>query len=109
MYDINNVFARIIKGEIPATIIYENEYAMAFKDINPKAKHHVLLIPKKPFTHLTDFMKNSNSTEISDFFSTIPIITKQLGIKNYKILSNNGEKAGQEVPHFHIHIISNDD
>lgn len=108
-YDHNNVFAKIIKGDLPAKKVYEDTKILAFHDINPRANIHILVIPKNACIDFTDFLKNTNSIEIANFFQTVHIIINQLGIKNYNIQINNGAKAGQEIFHFHLHILSNDE
>ncbi len=107
MYDKNNIFAKIIKGEIPCEKIYEDTEILFFKDINPTAKIHVLGIPKKPCSDFSDFIKKYDKNTISNFFIITERVIEKLGIKNsgYKIISNSGKDGGQEVPHFHIHIL----
>ena len=107
MYDENNIFAKIIRGEIPCDIIYEDDNVLFFKDINPIAKIHVLGVPKSPCKDFSDFILKNSPSKISDFFKKINLVIEKLGInKNgYKIISNSGVDGGQEVPHFHIHIL----
>ena len=104
MYNKENVFAKILKKEIPAKIIFESDSVLAFYDINPKAKIHVLVIPKVEYINFSDFIANSNNIEV--FFREVQNIAENiLHLKDYKILTNNGVAAGQEVFHFHVHIL----
>ena len=107
MYDENNIFAKIIKGEVPCEKIYEDHSVLFFKDINPVTKIHVLGIPKKACVDFSDFVLKNNSEEIADFYKKINIVVSQLGIKErgYKIITNSGNDGGQEVLHFHVHIM----
>jgi len=106
-YNENNVFAKIIKKEIPAKIIYENNSALSFKDINPLAKIHVLVIPKGKYIDLQDFSLNSSQEEKQDFFACIEETIKALNInEGYRTITNSGINANQEVPHFHMHILA---
>ena len=107
MYDENNIFAKIIRGEIPCEKIYEDNDVLFFKDINPIAKIHVLGIPKSQCIDFSDFISKSSPSTISDFFNKTDLVIKKLGIKEdgYKVISNSGINGGQEVSHFHIHII----
>ena len=107
MYDENNIFAKIIRGEIPCEKIYEDKDVLFFKDINPIAKIHVLGIPKSQCENFSDFVSKNSSFTISDFFKKTDLVIEKLGIKEsgYKIISNTGINGGQEVPHFHIHIV----
>ncbi len=107
MYDENNIFAKIIRGEIPCEKFYEDKTVLFFKDINPVAKIHVLGIPKIKSENFSDFVLNNDADTVSNFFKKADIVIDKLGIKNtgYKIITNSGNDGGQEVPHFHIHII----
>ena len=107
MYDENNIFAKIIRGEIPCDKIYEDENTLFFKDINPNAKIHILAVPKSPCVDISDFILKSDNEIISDFFRKIEMVINKMGIKKkgYRIISNSGIDGGQEVPHFHIHIL----
>ena len=104
MYDENNIFAKIIRGEIPCDKVYEDNDVLFFKDINPIAKVHVLGIPK---SQCVDFISKNTPTTISDFFKKTNLVIEKLGIAKdgYKVISNSGMNGGQEVPHFHIHIL----
>ena len=104
MYNNQNIFAKILRKEIPAKTVFENENIFAFYDINPKAKTHVLVIPKAEYVDFSHFISNSQSIE--KFFKDVHYVTTNvLKLQNYKILTNNGSGAGQEVFHFHVHIL----
>ncbi len=107
MYNENNIFAKILRGEIPSDKVYEDENTLFFRDINPKAKIHVLAIPKVPCVDFADFVSKSNENDVSDFFKKVDKVINLLGLKEdgYRIVSNSGEHGCQEVPHFHIHIL----
>mgnify|MGYP003956639203 CR=1 FL=1 len=108
MYDNKNIFAKIIRGEIPCEKVYEDESCLFFYDINPVAKIHVLAIPKTQSIDFSDFISKNNSHIISGFFKKIDLVIEKLGIKNdgYRLVSNSGINGRQEVPHFHFHILS---
>ena len=108
-YDKNNIFAKILRGEIPCKKIYEDEYVLAFYDVNPQKKIHALVIPKGKYVDLDDFSQNASPKEIVGFLKGINLVAKKLGIsvdtgKGYRALANISEDGGQEVPHFHFHI-----
>ena len=107
-YDKNNIFAKILRGEIPCKKVYENEYVLSFHDINTQKKLHVLVIPKGEYIDLDDFVQKALDREIVEFNKSITHIAKMLKISNqeggYRVLSNTGKDGGQEVPHFHCHI-----
>ena len=107
MYDENNIFAKIIRGEIPCEKIYEDEEVLFFNDINPIAKIHVLGIPKTPSTDFSDFILKNDPEKIAEFYKKINMIIEKLEIRDsgYKIITNSGDNGGQEVPHFHVHIL----
>ena len=112
-YDKNNIFAKILRGEIPLKSnekIFENEFVLSFYDISPKKKVHALVIPKGEYTDLDDFSKRASEKEISELIKGINIVAKKLGIsidggKGYRALANIGENGGQEVPHLHFHLL----
>jgi len=106
MYDNNNIFAKILRGEIPCKKVYENEFALAFHDINPKAKIHVLVIPKGSYIDMNDFAKNAKDEEIIGLIKALSKVAEIMNISNsgYRYLANNGIDGGQEVPHLHFHI-----
>ena len=109
-YDKNNIFAKILRGEIPCKKIYENEYVLAFYDINPQKKVHALVISKGEYVDLDDFSLKASVEEISGLVKGISIVAKKLGVSEevkgggYRSLVNVGENGGQEVPHLHFHI-----
>ena len=107
MYDENNIFARIIRGEIPCEKIYEDDNVLFFKDIKPAARIHILGIPKKACVDFSDFIFKNDSSAVSDFYKKIDMVVGEMGIKKsgYKIITNSGIDGGQEVPHFHVHIL----
>ena len=107
MYDENNIFAKIIRGEIPCDKVYEDDNVLFFKDINPISKVHVLGIPKCQCVDFSDFILKNTPTTISEFFKKTNLVIEKLGITKdgYKVISNSGINGGQEVPHFHIHIL----
>ena len=105
-YDPSNVFARILRGEIPAKKVYEDEHALAFHDINPLAPIHVLVIPKGPYVSWDDFSERASDEEIAGFVRAVGKIARDesLVANGYRLLANVGLNSGQEVPHLHVHI-----
>ncbi len=105
-YDDTNIFARILRNEIPSRRIYEDAFAVAFHDINPQAPHHVLVIPRGQFVSFADFATTAPEAEIAGFFRAIAAVAKQMGLEQpgYRLLTNMGMHSGQEVPHFHVHL-----
>jgi diadenosine tetraphosphate (Ap4A) HIT family hydrolase len=105
-YDDSNIFARILRGEIPSKKVYEDEWALAFHDINPQAPVHVLVIPKGQYCSFADFSAQASDAEIAGFMRAAGTVARQLGLEapGYRILANLGEHGGQEVPHFHVHL-----
>ena len=108
-YDDNNIFAKILKGEIPCNKIYEDDFVLSFYDINPQKKIHALVIPKGKYIDLDDFSLNASPEEIVGLIKGINIVTKKLGIstevgKGYRALTNISDHGGQEVPHLHFHL-----
>lgn len=105
-YDPNNIFARILRGEIPSRRVFENEWAVAFHDIAPQAPVHVLVIPRGPYISIADFSAKASDAEIAGFWRAVGEVARSLDLETpgYRILSNMGEDAGQEVPHFHVHL-----
>ena len=104
-YDKNNIFYKIIKGDIPCNKVYEDRDILSFHDINPKAPVHVLVIPKGEYVDFDDFVENSDMGDVENFFKTVKKIADKLQLKSYRIVSNCGEEAGQVVFHFHVHIM----
>ena len=107
MYDDNNIFAKILRKEIPCNPIYEDEKVLFFYDINPQAKIHILGIPKIPVTDLRDFINNTDKNTVKYFFDKTLEIIISLGLdkSGYRLITNDGKNANQEVPHFHIHVL----
>lgn len=105
-YDENNIFARILRGEIPSKRIFENEWAVAFHDINPQAPVHVLVIPRGAYRSWADFSANAPDAEIAGFVRAIGIVARDLELEapGYRLLANAGIDAHQEVPHLHVHL-----
>jgi len=108
-YDNNNIFAKILRGEIPCKKIYENDFVLSFYDINPQKKIHALVIPKGKYLDLDDFSQNASSDEIVGLLKGINIVANKLGIstengKGYRALANISENGGQDVPHLHFHL-----
>ncbi len=108
MYDDQNIFAKILRGEIPCDRVFEDDHALAFNDISPQAPVHVLVIPKGAYVSSDDFSARASDAEIAGFFRAVGTVARQLGVDGdgYRLLSNHGADAGQEVPHFHIHILA---
>ena len=105
-YDENNIFAKILRGEIPCKKVYENDHVLAFHDINPQKKVHVLVIPKKPFTDASDFNRRAAPDEIIGFWKGLEATLELLEMRDgYRLIANTGRNGGQEVPHYHVHII----
>ena len=108
-YDDNNIFAKILRGEIPCKKIYEDDFVLSFHDINPQKKVHALVIPKGKYINLEDFTSKASSDEIVGLMKGISIVAKKIGISSidnsgFRTLSNVGENGGQEVPHLHFHL-----
>ena len=108
-YDDSNIFAKILKGEIPCNKIYEDDFVFSFHDINPQKKIHALVIPKGKYIDLDDFSLNASPEEMIGLIKGINLVAKKLGIstevgKGYRALSNVGDDGGQEVPHLHFHL-----
>ncbi|AAZ68305.1 histidine triad nucleotide-binding protein [Ehrlichia canis] len=105
-YDKDNVFAKILRKELPCNIVYEDESVLAFHDIHPQAPIHVLVIPKSDYISFDDF-SNSSAEDIKHFFSVVKKITHKLQLDKtgYRIVTNHGKQGGQIIPHFHVHIL----
>lgn len=105
-YDPNNIFARILRGEIPCKKVHESQHALAFHDINPLAPIHVLVIPKGPYVDFDDFSAKASAEEQADYLKAIGDTARLVGADagGYRLLSNCGVNANQEVPHLHMHI-----
>jgi len=107
-YDDNNIFARILRGEIPSTAIYEDEYALAFPDINPASPTHILVIPKGRYVSWDDFSSKASDAEIAGFVRAVGKIARDAGLvaSGYRLLANTGVNSNQQVPHLHVHIFA---
>ena len=105
-YDDNNIFARLLRGEIPSKTIYEDEFALAFHDINPLAPTHLLVIPKGSYVSWDDFSATASDAEIAGFVRAAGKVAREAGLVEggYRVLANTGLNSGQEVPHLHLHI-----
>ncbi|PPR10998.1 MAG: putative HIT-like protein [Alphaproteobacteria bacterium MarineAlpha11_Bin1] len=107
-YDNNNVFAKILRGELPCEKVYETDHSLAFQDISPQAKVHVLVIPKGRYCSWDDFSSNASDKEKIDYVTAIGATARALGVdtSGYRILGNHGRNSHQEVQHLHIHILA---
>ncbi len=107
-YDDSNIFAKILRGEIPCKKVYEDDYALAFHDINPAAPTHVLVIPKGPYVALQDMTRDASLEFVGGFFRAVAEVAAIVGAidPGYRILANNGADAHQEVMHFHVHVFA---
>ena len=108
MYDDNNIFAKILRKEIPCTLVHEDDVSLFFYDIKPQSKIHVLGIPKIKCIDFSDFINSADSKTVSLFFESVEFVLDKLKVKEkgYRLVSNSGIDGGQEVPHFHIHILA---
>ena len=107
-YDDQNIFAKILRGEIPCDKVYENDHALAFRDIAPQAPVHVLVIPKGPYVSYVEFSEQASDAELAGFMRAVGAVAAKLAIAEAgsRILSNQGEDGHQEVPHFHLHMLA---
>ena len=111
-YDATNIFARILRGEIPCKRVHETPHSLAFEDIRPQAPHHVLVIPKGPYATFDHFALEASAAEQADFVACIGAVCRMLGVQpgegggGYRLISNAGEAGVQEVPHLHVHILA---
>jgi diadenosine tetraphosphate (Ap4A) HIT family hydrolase len=105
-YDRDNVFAKILRGELKCDKVYEDEHALAFRDINPLAPVHVLVIPKGEFVSMDDFSTNASPEQIAGLFRAVGEVARRLGLdgSGYRFLANTGAHGHQEVAHFHVHV-----
>ncbi len=110
-YDETNIFAKIIRGEIPCDKVYEDDQMLAFRDINPQAPTHVLVVPKGPYVSFDDFSAKAPAEEIAALMRATGQIARDLGAvePGYRVLCNHGRDAHQEVPHFHLHLFAGKD
>ncbi len=106
-YDDGNIFQKILRGEIPNDTVYENAHALAFRDIQPQAPTHVLVIPKGPYTTWSDFAREGSAAEHSAFVQAVAAVAAKEGVaeSGYRLIVNNGEHGHQEVPHVHMHLV----
>lgn len=107
-YDPDNIFAKILRGEIPCDTVYEDDYALAFHDIAKQAPTHILVIPRGAYVGWDDFSATASEAEIAGFVRAVGIVARDLGLvePGYRLLANSGRDAGQEVPHLHIHVFA---
>jgi histidine triad (HIT) family protein len=107
-YDDQNVFAKILRGEIPATRLYEDDFALAFPDINPQSPTHILVIPKGRYVSWDDFSAKASDAEITGFVRAVGKVARDAGLvaPGYRLLANSGTDSHQEVPHLHVHIFA---
>lgn len=107
-YDSNNIFAKILRGDIPCDKVYEDDHVLAFNDIDPKAPVHILVIPKGQYIAIDDFGANASAEEIKALYAAVAKITRDKGLKEdgFRVIANTGSNGGQEVPHFHLHILA---
>lgn len=105
-YDNDNVFARVLRGELPCKKVYEDAHALAFHDIRPQAPVHVLVIPKGAYVDMDDFTAKASDAEIAGFFRAVGLVARSSGVagSGYRFLANNGVDANQEVQHLHVHV-----
>jgi len=110
-YDRNNIFARILRGELPCRKVYEDQHVLAFHDIRPQAPTHIVVIPKGEYVSLDDFLEKASEAELVAFLPAISRIAREQGVTDggYRILANHGAAAHQEVPHFHLHLFGGRD
>lgn len=106
-YDQNNIFAKILRGEIPCDKVYEDEHVLAFNDIDPKVPVHVLVIPKGEYASVADFGEKASAEEVTAFWRAVSHIAEEKGLPEdgFRVIANTGVNGGQEVPHFHVHIL----
>jgi histidine triad (HIT) family protein len=105
-YDPNNVFAKILRGEIPNRTVYEDPYTLAFHDIAPAEPTHIVVIPKAAFCNFSEFARGAAPEMLQGFFAAIEKIAAQQNLSDYRLISNHGAGAGQTVFHFHMHILA---
>ncbi|MBX9880613.1 MAG: histidine triad nucleotide-binding protein [Sphingomonas sp.] len=107
-YEEGNIFARILRGEIPANKVYEDEHALAFHDINPQAPTHILVIPKGAYVSWDDFSARASDAEIAGFVRAVGLVARAAGLvaPGYRLLANIGRDGHQEVPHLHVHVFA---
>lgn len=106
-YDSTNIFARILRGEIPCQKVYEDDFVLAFKDIQPRAPVHILVLPKGAYVSFADFSAHAGDAEQLAFNRAVGTIAREAGIEDsgYRLIANHGPDSGQEVPHLHFHLL----
>ncbi len=106
-YDDQNIFAKILRGDIPCDKVFEDDHVLAFRDIAPQAATHILVIPKGAYVSIDDFGAKASEQEIAAFYRAVSKIAQDAGLSEngYRVIANTGEHGGQEVPHFHAHIL----
>ncbi len=106
-YDTNNIFAKILRGDIPCKKVFENDFALAFHDISPQAPSHILVLPKGAYVDMDDFTARASEAEIAGLFRALGTIAREqkLDEQGYRVISNCGLHGGQEVPHLHLHLV----
>lgn len=106
-YNLNNIFAKILRGEIPCKKVYESLHALAFEDVYPKAPVHVLIVPKGSYMNYSDFLSQAKEEEIIDFFKAVKMVAEKKNLlgQGYRLITNEGPDAHQEVHHFHVHLL----
>ncbi len=110
-YDDQNIFAKILRGEIPSMTVEETEHTLAFKDIAPQAPHHVIVIPKGRYVNADHFAAEASNDEVADFWRALGRVCREIGVTpdhgaGYRLIANSGPDSGQEVPHFHMHVLA---
>ena len=107
LYDVNNIFAKILRAKVPCKKILENENALAFSDINPQAPIHILIIPKNPYINFYDFTKNASQKELESFWKLVNETVEYYKVEEegFRIITNSGMNGNQDVPHFHVHLL----
>ncbi|MEX2618480.1 MAG: histidine triad nucleotide-binding protein [Alphaproteobacteria bacterium] len=110
-YDDNNIFAKILRGEIPCDRVHEDEHTLAFRDIAPQAPTHILVIPKGRYVSMADFSENASDAEMAALLRAVGRVAREAGVADsgYRILANHGKDSRQEVPHLHIHVFGGRD
>ncbi len=105
-YDRDNIFAKILRGELPCTKVYEDEHALAFEDIHPQAPVHVLVVPKGEYVSWDDFSAKASADEIAGYMRAVGKVARELGLveSGYRMIANIGPDSGQLVPHLHVHL-----
>lgn len=106
-YDDQNIFAKILRGEIPCDKVYEDDHVLAFNDINPQAPVHILVVPKGPYRSIADFGAQAGPDELTAFYRALSKIAQEQGLpeNGFRVIANTGLHGGQEVPHYHVHIL----